>query len=263
MEEPETLDRERQPAAVAFASTKACDVALEMCVPGRVHAGLMLLLESLAYAHDVAEDLWEFSVEWPELRRLGLTSNDVRWLIRKDLAQQARETTSADDAKRNFASCKTPMLSARTCLILTEKGLRLALQTVASQANIPQVSGESPSFQSPLPAARDGNVLQAASQQPVWDRLRRELRVGGRIVKEFKVPAPNQETVLDVFEEEDWPPRIDDPLPPRPDIIPQRRLHDTINSLNRNQRYRLIRFFADGLGKGVRWELAEDRVATA
>jgi hypothetical protein len=59
--------------------------------------------------------------------------------------------------------------------------------------------------------------------------------------------------ILEVFQEEHWPPRIDDPLPPKPGIEPQRRLHDTINSLNRNQRHRLIRFFADGLGKGVRW----------
>jgi hypothetical protein len=36
------------------------------------------------------------------------------------------------------------------------------------------------------------------------------------VVKEFKLPAPNQETILTAFQEEGWPPRIDDPLPPVP-----------------------------------------------
>jgi hypothetical protein len=56
---------------------------------------------------------------------------------------------------------------------------------------------------------------------------------------------------------EDWPAKIDDPLPRSPEIDPQRRLHDTINSLNRNQPRRLVHFGADGLGRGVRWRLGE------
>ena len=71
------------------------------------------------------------------------------------------------------------------------------------------------------------------------------------------MPAANQEIILAVFQEEDWPAKIDDPLPRSPEIDPQRRLHDTINSLNRNQRQRLVRSGADGLGRGVRWRLDE------
>jgi hypothetical protein len=73
-------------------------------------------------------------------------------------------------------------------------------------------------------------------------------------VKLFKVPAINQEAVLAAFEEEEWPPRIDDPLSPRGEQNPKRRLHDTITALNRNQKAPLIRFFGDGSGQGVRWE---------
>jgi hypothetical protein len=57
------------------------------------------------------------------------------------------------------------------------------------------------------------------------------------------------------FEEEHWPPRIDDPLPKNPELLPKRRLHDAIKSLNRNQKRSLIRFMGDGTGEGVRWEL--------
>ena len=56
------------------------------------------------------------------------------------------------------------------------------------------------------------------------------------------------------FEEESWPPRIDDPLPPSPNIDSKKRLHDTIKSLNRHQKQRCIRFMGDGRGTGVRWE---------
>ena len=88
---------------------------------------------------------------------------------------------------------------------------------------------------------------------PSWDRDRPELRWGNTVVKRFKVPAPNQELILAAFQEDGWPVRIDDPLPPHPELDPKRRLHDTINSLNRSQKLPLIRFLGDGSGQGVRW----------
>ena len=90
---------------------------------------------------------------------------------------------------------------------------------------------------------------------PTWDRDRRELRVAGLVVKQFRLPSPNQERIIIAFEEESWRPRIDDPLPPCMDIVPQQRLHSTIKSLNRNQVHRLITFMGDGTGRGIRWEL--------
>jgi len=91
--------------------------------------------------------------------------------------------------------------------------------------------------------------------KPKWDRDRQKLSVENSIVKHFKVPAPNQEVILAVFEEEGWPTSIDDPLSPHPVIDPKQRLHDTINSLNRNQKNRLIHFRGNGSGRGILWEL--------
>ena len=48
------------------------------------------------------------------------------------------------------------------------------------------------------------------------------------------------------------------PLPPQVGQDPKRRLHDTINSLNRKQKARLIRFQGDGSGEGVRWEFLSE-----
>jgi len=73
------------------------------------------------------------------------------------------------------------------------------------------------------------------------------------LVKHFRRPAPNQYLILDVFEEENWPERIDDPLPRAANISPSRRLHETIAGLNRYQSNPILRFSGDGHGKGIIW----------
>jgi hypothetical protein len=94
-----------------------------------------------------------------------------------------------------------------------------------------------------------------APSHPTWDRRSRELRLGELVVKQYKMPAAVQIAILDAFEEEDWPPRIDDPLPPRRGLDPQDRLREAIKSLNRNQDIRILRFQGDGTRCGVRWRL--------
>ena len=92
-----------------------------------------------------------------------------------------------------------------------------------------------------------------------WDAARRVLYVGKNVVKQYRVPSPTQEAVLNAFEEEGWPARIDDPLRPDPDQDVKRHLHDTIRRLNRNRRAALIHFSGDGTGEGVLWELTAAR----
>jgi hypothetical protein len=228
-----------------------------------VRLGLQFLWDSYVCAHQASADPWEFSVEWLELRRLGVTCNDVRWLIRQGLVQHAYEVTGSKDDHRRFVPCPSLNLSKRTCLIMTEEGCRLSQQFAEAHGTERTAAAHGPvtvSFVSAAPANGNGNgngkgngVVELLV--PKWDRDRRQLRLDARVIKEFKVPAPNQEIILGAFEEEHWPPKIDDPLPPKSGIVPQRRLHDTINSLNRRQRHRLLHFTADGLGRGVRWEL--------
>jgi hypothetical protein len=67
--------------------------------------------------------------------------------------------------------------------------------------------------------------------------------------------SPNQERIIAAFEEEGWPRRIDDPLPPHPEQDPKHRLRDTIKSLNRHQVNRLLHLTGDGTGQGVRWQI--------
>jgi hypothetical protein len=73
------------------------------------------------------------------------------------------------------------------------------------------------------------------------------------VVKRFRQPAEQQELVLAAFEEQGWPPRIDDPLPGGNGVNAKQRLRDAMKNLNRHQRNRRIRFEADGTGKGILW----------
>jgi hypothetical protein len=104
-----------------------------------------------------------------------------------------------------------------------------------------------------------GNAFVAGRSlpSPRWDPATRVLWVDEVIVKSYRVPSPNQETVLSVFQEEGWPSRIDDPLPPVPEGCAKDRLRDTIRRLNASQKNQLIRFHGDGTGEGVLWEVVD------
>jgi hypothetical protein len=115
--------------------------------------------------------------------------------------------------------------------------------------------------ESALPPEVAGPVLLERKQPPRclphWDGEKRLLLWQERIVKSFRVPAPNQELILASLEEEGWPEQVDDLLPVAHAIDPKARLHDTIKGLNRNQVHGLLRFVGDGTGRRVGWRLRE------
>ncbi len=87
---------------------------------------------------------------------------------------------------------------------------------------------------------------------PHWDG--NALWFAGLLVKEFARGAVDQKAILSAFQEEGWPPRIDDPMPGKPGKNSHRRLHNAINNLHRRMVYRVIKFRGDGTGEGISWE---------
>lgn len=85
-----------------------------------------------------------------------------------------------------------------------------------------------------------------------WDSLRKELTFNGQLAKRFRRQAPNQILVIEAFQEEGWPERIDDPLSRSRRIRPKRRLRQTVSDLNDGLDF--IRFYSDGSGEGIRWK---------
>jgi len=98
------------------------------------------------------------------------------------------------------------------------------------------------------------------SVKPSWNSQLAELRLGDRLIKQFRQPARLQRIILSCFEEDDWTRRIDDPLPPGVGrdgvpMDPKRRLRDLVSSLNASHvTPGLLRFRSDGTGEGIVWD---------
>lgn len=224
---------------------------LPAAIGRRLAEGLHQLLEAYQLAVDVDADVWEFALSLREMRGFGLTNADLRWMVLKNYVQPGCETTLPGESQRSFRPTPGVLFSKRSCFVLTAEGVEAARHAAVVRNSTPVQSAEHSS-----PAA--DNASPRPRVVPHWDADLQELRVNGLIVKQYKVPAPNQEMVLAAFEEEHWPARIDDPLPPQSDQDPKRRLHDTIVSLNRNHKHRMMRFMGDGSGEGVRWTIVTD-----
>jgi hypothetical protein len=225
-----------------------------------MHRSLYQLLRGSKYARNTGRDVWEFALTIDELRRAGVSASDLRWLVCRGYIEHAEELVKTGK-DRSFDHEVSLRFSKRSAFVITNAGVEISEGLMQGSAHehhdgstpAKSLEGEFKERKSQI----DGNARSDANGgvRPRWDRDRRELRVGSKLIKVFKLPSPMQEAILMAFEEERWPPRIDDPLPAHPDLLPKRRLHDTIKSLNRNQKNCLVRFMGDGTGEGIRWEL--------
>ena len=94
---------------------------------------------------------------------------------------------------------------------------------------------------------------RAELPHPTWDRDRLELRVGMRVLRQFKIPSPHEEMILAALEEMNWPERINDPSPSHDHPL---QLEQTLDSLNRRQRPPLIDFCLDATGQEIVWKFS-------
>lgn len=205
-------------------------------------SALRLLFDARALSDDVHCDPWEFAVSWETLRESHVSLNDLRWLLYKGYVVCKVEKTASALRGRRFCASHGSTIGSNHSFVLTASGEALARENF-KQSELAE--GGSPPNQQSL-----GSVPESI---PFWDKDRRTLFFGDEIIKEFRVPAPSQETILSAFQEEGWPPQVDDPLPPRENINCKRRLHDTIGRLNHKHRCRKLRFIGNGTGEAVRW----------
>jgi len=211
-----------------------------------LRSALQLLIQSYEFALTCQRDEWDFAVEIVSLRARHLNNNELRWLVCKGYVEHACEVSLAEEVGRRFCVEGELSFSTHSCFILTPDGAAFVnrnLQPVRAETGV-----------DPSRAGADWRSNPGAAI-PVWHAPRRELWVGAVLIKRFRVPALSQERILAAFQEEAWPERIDDPLPPVANLEPKRRLHTAIHSLNRNQKPPLLRFCGDGSGTGVVWEL--------
>lgn len=196
---------------------------------------LQLLERNLCHAKTEGVSPWQYAVLISTLEAAGLSASALKWLVARGYVEHGVELTLAGEQQRRFRRSRSVVFDKRCCLVLTELGAALAREMLRG---VPEPTN-------------------SIAEKPTWDAVRRELRVGDVLVKRFRVPAGNQTLILEAFEEEDWPERIDDPLPPQSGRDSRNRLHEAIKSLNKNHRVALLRFHGDGTGEGIFWEMQE------
>jgi hypothetical protein len=100
--------------------------------------------------------------------------------------------------------------------------------------------------------AIDEPVSNRHKQIPVWNDSAGELRLNGELVREVVPRAKNVRLILNAFQEDGWPIRVDSPLPGGRN---SRALREAVRNLK--DRITRIEFFCDGKGEGVRWQHAD------
>lgn len=98
------------------------------------------------------------------------------------------------------------------------------------------------------------NTAKGPEDRPFYDAMVQELWFKDKLIKQFRVPAPNQICILTAFEEEGWPQKIFDPLPADHQVASRKR-QDTLNNLNRRHVTEgLLKFVGDGTGEAIIWK---------
>lgn len=90
-----------------------------------IQAAIVKLAEAYDYARDMQCDLWDFAVEIDALTALGLSVDDLRWLVASGYVRHGLEVTKRSDAARNFNPDRDLDFSKKTCFVITDAGLRM------------------------------------------------------------------------------------------------------------------------------------------
>ena len=215
-------------------------------LPEKIPLALSELLQDHSYALDLSQNVWEFATEIRRLQDFGITSNDLRWMIGRGWMQHAIEHCPPKDDCRSFHKHGCIEFCMDSCFVLTPEGVTAAREARNTECRLVAAIGQ----ENPVSAPEEG-------AKPHWDSARNRLYFGRILVKAFRVPSPNQTTVLSAFEEEHWPSRIDDPLPYSRDVSRKERLRYTLKSLNKHQKVPMLHFSGDGSGDGVLWETVQ------
>ena len=225
-------------------------------MPPALSAPVRLAFAQLLEVHELARASGrkdsDFAAEIASLTELGISGSVLRWLVCRGYAKCLREVTQTGDKERRFEPVDNLSLNSQSCFVLSRKGMLFARRGAGD-------AGRKPMRGRRRRANGHSGDSRAATQRPCAALGRQAARVSAcaETAEAFPRAGPNQETILAAFQEEGWPNCIDDPLPPKGDLSPQRRLHDTIKALNRKHRQKppLIHFLGNGTGKNVVWEL--------
>ncbi|NIP85383.1 MAG: hypothetical protein GTO03_07395, partial [Planctomycetales bacterium] len=161
-------------------------------LPASIRSALSVLFQAHMYARTLRRDIWEFSLELPNLCATGLSINDLRWLTCMGYVKHAEEIISWRNKRRSFRSYSQLTFTQRTCFVLTPDGIQLARQTLKAgktgqtqEERLEAVAADEPAAGQESADLTVLDVVPSASAAdapygvlPHWDVDRRELRMG-------------------------------------------------------------------------------------
>jgi hypothetical protein len=98
-----------------------------------LRAAIALLAEAHDYAYDMQCDLWDFAVEIDALWAIGLSLDDLSWLVSCGYVEHRQEVTKRRDVARRFRPARTLDFNKKTCFVVTNAGLRLTTVTAPAR----------------------------------------------------------------------------------------------------------------------------------
>jgi hypothetical protein len=205
-----------------------------------------VFLDQLLASWDSAErglPASQVGVSWAELRDQGIPDSSVLYLLYQGHAEHLKPGGTSQDCPGCLVPAESLLLTEQSRIALTEVGRSFAERFLADV-----LFPEYGSFD----ATWDQILLGRFT--PSYDGDNRLFVWGRHLLKRFRQPSGNQETILRAAEEMNWPSWFDDPLPKVPQMNPKVRLHDTIKWLNQRQSQYLIHFKGDGTGTRLGWE---------
>jgi hypothetical protein len=181
---------------------------------------------------------WDFAVSSAELNKTGATDGQLKVLVAGGYLRRRNDPSRR--SRRGEERGRPPKAVPRTTplFVLTPVGADLAREKTAA---------ESPD------GAGGGTSANRCDPRPSWEG--RVFCFGGQVLKTFRRHAPEQERILDEFQNAGWPPRLANPLVREGHAHCAKQLRDVLRLLNRGQEPWSIYFETDADGKGVRWSI--------
>jgi hypothetical protein len=200
---------------------------------------LALLLQAADYARRSGHSPWDFALDLAQARAVGVTDNELRYLVYEQLLEYVSATPGLPPASGAGLLGGRLLFPPETCFILSPRAVSFARLVAATQP-LPEV---------PVPSPAAGAALL-----PDWDLENRQLSYAGLLVKRIPEGARNEECLLTAWHELHWPACMDDPLPGGGDVDGPERLHSTVKRLNRAQVHPLLHFGTAHAGRAAYWE---------
>jgi hypothetical protein len=90
-----------------------------------IQAAIVRLADAYDCARDLQCDLWDLAVEIDTLTAIGISVEDLRWLVTNGYVRHGQEITRRSDAARNFHPVRRDLtFTKKTCFVITDAGLR-------------------------------------------------------------------------------------------------------------------------------------------